>query len=280
MKEAYKRLDIQTKKLASSIFLWNYKTAFQGRGMEFRDFQEYSYGEDAKDIDWLVSAREWKTLFRRYQEERQLDILFVFDITLSLSFGTQKTVLDLMQGLFFLLWYSAISNGDRIGAFFLQTDNSVHIPPAGWQKSMFHIFQNFPLDVSALKQTPVFSFSPLLKQKVQKKLLFILSDRFDFDMREFKLIALQNDVILFHLSDVFADTLEWTGIAYLSSPSQQYGISLDDMSKKTAYKTLRIQKKKLLSQSLSEIGVETVFLNTKSNVFYEIFTFMKKREAR
>ena len=145
MKNLYKKLDIQTRRLASSLFLGNYKTAFQGRGMEFRDFQEYSYGDDAKDIDWLVSAREGKTLIRRYQEERQLEILFVFDMTPSLVFGEGKTVLELMQETFFLLGYSALLSGDKIGAYFLKQKKDTFIPFAGGKQTLYRIFQNFSL---------------------------------------------------------------------------------------------------------------------------------------
>lgn len=87
MKSQYKKIDIKTRRLVSSLFLGNYKAAFQGKGMEFVDFRDYNYGDDAKDIDWLVSAREGKTLVRRYQEERELEILFVCDMSPSLSFS-------------------------------------------------------------------------------------------------------------------------------------------------------------------------------------------------
>jgi len=116
----YRNIDIKMRKLVSSLFVGNYKTAFQGRGMEFVDFREYHTGDDAKDIDWLVSAREGKTLLRRYREEREAEILFVFDITPSLFFtyeGKQKK--ELLEEIVYLLGSSILQNGDKLGAFFL-----------------------------------------------------------------------------------------------------------------------------------------------------------------
>lgn len=120
MKSHYKKIDIKTRRLVSSLFLGNYKAAFQGKGMEFVDFRDYNYGDDAKNIDWLVSAREGKTLVRRYQEERELEILFVCDMTSSMDFVyEERTKKDLLQELIYMLGYAALQNGDSIGAFFL-----------------------------------------------------------------------------------------------------------------------------------------------------------------
>ena len=132
-----RKIEIKTRGLSHNIFAGQYHSAFKGRGMSFSEVREYQYGDDVRDIDWNVTARFHKPYVKVYEEERELTVMLLVDMSESLSFGTIKqTKRDMLTEIAATLAFAAIQNNDKIGAIFFSDRIEKFIPP---QKGRNHI---------------------------------------------------------------------------------------------------------------------------------------------
>lgn len=275
--EHFKKIDIKTRQLVNTLFLWNYKAAFKGRWIEFDDFREYTFSDDARYIDWLVSAREWKTVIRRYREERELEILFVLDNSLSMQFGDNKSKRETLEEVFYILGFSALQNGDKIGACILDGQHSIYIPFKKWKWALFQVFQKLESETPVIAPEK-FSFDFLNKTRIKNTLTFVLTDKLEIDDASLKIARLKNDIIFIHISDYFENTLEWKGIKVLQNGTQQISINLDDREKKEKYRELRQEKMQKFQKKLLKYKIDSIMIDDRKNPYKEILKLMKKRE--
>ena len=114
-----RRIEIKTRALSDNVFAGQYHSAFKGRGMSFAEVREYQPGDDVRDIDWNVSARFDRTYVKVYEEERELTVMLLIDVSGSLEFGSQeRTQRDMITEIAATLAFSAIRNNDKIGVLF------------------------------------------------------------------------------------------------------------------------------------------------------------------
>src|SRR5699024_850379 len=132
-----RRIEIKTKGLSNHIFSGDYNTAFKGRGMSFSEVREYQYGDDIRDIDWNVTARFSHPYIKIFEEERELSVMLLVDVSKSSLFGTnEQRKKDLITEMCAVLAFSAISNNDKVGAIFFSNQIEKYIPP---KKGKSHI---------------------------------------------------------------------------------------------------------------------------------------------
>lgn len=137
-----RRIEIKTRGLSQNIFAGEYHSAFKGRGMMFSEVREYQYGDDIRDIDWNVTARHNKPYIKVYQEERELTVMLLIDMSGSGAFGavgSQKR--DIIAEIAATLAFSAIQNNDKIGAIFFTDRIEKYIPPAKGKKQILLIIR-------------------------------------------------------------------------------------------------------------------------------------------
>lgn len=116
-----RKIEIKARGLSNNIFAGQYHSAFKGRGMAFSEVRDYQYGDDIRDIDWNVSARFHKPYVKVYEEERELTVMLMIDVSGSLDFGTKKTTKkEIVAEIAATLAFSAIQNNDKIGVVFFQ----------------------------------------------------------------------------------------------------------------------------------------------------------------
>ena len=126
-----RRIEIKTRALSDNVFAGQYHSAFKGRGMSFAEVREYQPGDDVRDIDWNVSARFDRTYVKVYEEERELTVMLLIDVSGSLEFGSQeRTQRDMITEIAATLAFSAIRNNDKIGVLFFSDLVEKFIPPA------------------------------------------------------------------------------------------------------------------------------------------------------
>ena len=114
-----RQIEIKTRGLSNNIFAGEYHSAFKGRGMAFSEVREYQYGDDIRDIDWNVTARFNRPFVKVFEEERELTVMLVIDVSGSLSFGTvSQTKREMVAEIAATLAFSAIQNNDKIGVIF------------------------------------------------------------------------------------------------------------------------------------------------------------------
>jgi uncharacterized protein (DUF58 family) len=132
-----RKIEIKTKGLSNNIFAGQYHTAFKGRGMAFSGVREYQYGDDARDMEWNVTARMNKPYVKVYEEERELTVMLLVDVSNSLYFGTSKCLKrDMLTEIAATLAFAAIQNNDKVGLVFFSDRIEKYIPP---QKGKRHI---------------------------------------------------------------------------------------------------------------------------------------------
>ena len=125
-----RQIEIKTRGLSNNIFAGEYHSAFKGRGMAFSEVREYQYGDDIRDIDWNVTARFNRPFVKVFEEERELTVMLVIDVSGSLSFGTvSQTKREMVAEIAATLAFSAIQNNDKIGVIFFSDRIDKFIPP-------------------------------------------------------------------------------------------------------------------------------------------------------
>ena len=125
-----RQIEIKTRGLSNNIFAGEYHSAFKGRGMAFSEVREYQYGDDIRDIDWNVTARFNRPFVKVFEEERELTVMLVIDVSGSLSFGTvSQTKREMVAEIAATLAFSAIQNNDKIGVIFFSDRIEKFIPP-------------------------------------------------------------------------------------------------------------------------------------------------------
>ena len=137
-----RQIEIKTRGLSNNIFAGQYHTAFKGRGMTFSEVREYQYGDDVRDINWNVTARFNRPYVKVFEEERELTVMLLIDVSGSLDFGTQKqTKREMVTEIAATLAFSAIQNNDKIGVIFFTDKVEKFIPPKKGRKHILYIIR-------------------------------------------------------------------------------------------------------------------------------------------
>ena len=137
-----RKIEIKTRGLSQNIFAGQYHSAFKGRGMAFAEVREYQYGDDVRDIDWNVTARFQRPYVKVFEEERELTVMLLIDVSGSLDFGTSRqTKADMVTEIAATLAFSAIQNNDKIGVIFFSDRIEKYIPPQKGRKHILYIIR-------------------------------------------------------------------------------------------------------------------------------------------
>ena len=138
-----RKIEIKTRGLSNNIFAGEYHSAFKGRGMAFSEVREYQYGDDVRDIDWNVTARFNKPYIKVFEEERELTVMLLVDVSGSLDFGTQmQTKREMATEIAATLAFSAIQNNDKIGVIFFSDRIEISSPRRRDANTFSSLFAN------------------------------------------------------------------------------------------------------------------------------------------
>ncbi len=176
-----RKIEIKTRGLSNHIFAGEYHSAFKGRGMAFSEVREYQYGDDVRNIDWNVTARFSHPYIKIFEEERELTVMLLIDLSDSKEFGTQKMLKrELMTELSAVLSFSAIQNNDKIGVIFFSDKIEKYIPPKKGRKHILRIIREL-IDLRPDNRGTDISEALRYLINIQKKrtTAFIISDFID-----------------------------------------------------------------------------------------------------
>ena len=200
-----RQIEIKTRGLSNNIFAGEYHSAFKGRGMAFSEVREDQYGDDIRDIEWNVTARFNKPYVKVFEEERELTVMLLIDVSGSLHFGTQRQMKkDMVTEIAATLAFSAIQNNDKIGVLFFSDRIEKFIPPKKGRKHILYIIREL-LDFHAeSKHTDIGQAVQYLTQALKRRCTaFVLSDFMDQkDFRQPLTIAnRKHDVVAIQVYD-------------------------------------------------------------------------------
>lgn len=181
-----RRIEIKTRGLSANIFAGQYHSAFKGRGMAFSEVREYQYGDDIRDIDWNVTARYNKPFIKVFEEERELTVMLMVDVSGSQDFGSHANMKrDIVTEIAATIAFSAIQNNDKIGVIFFSDKIEKFIPPKKGKKHILYIIReliNFEADST---QTDIGMALKYLTNVIKKRCTtFMISDF--IDMKDYK----------------------------------------------------------------------------------------------
>ncbi|MDR3128646.1 MAG: DUF58 domain-containing protein [Tannerellaceae bacterium] len=176
-----RQIEIKTRGLSKNVFAGQYHTAFKGRGMAFSEVREYQYGDDIRDIDWNVTARYVRPYVKVFEEERELTVMLLVDVSGSRNFGTVNvTKKEVMTEIAATLAFSAIQNNDKIGVIFFSDRIEKFIPPQKGRKHILYIIRELIDFQPEARKTDIGAALRYLTNVIKKRCTaFIISDFVD-----------------------------------------------------------------------------------------------------
>ncbi len=210
-----RQIEIKTRGLSRNIFAGEYHSAFKGRGMTFSEVREYQYGDDIRNIDWNVTARYNHPYVKLFEEERELTVMLMIDVSGSREFGTQsKLKKNLITEIAAVLAFSAIHNNDKIGVIFFSDIIEKFIPPKKGKKHILHIIRELIDFKPEHRNTGISNALRYLTNAIKKRCTtFVISDFIDEDFENALMIAnKKHDVVALKIYDKREQELPSIGI--------------------------------------------------------------------
>ena len=236
-----RRIEIKTRGLSNHVFSGEYHAAFKGRGMSFSEVREYSPGDDVRTIDWNVTARFSTPFVKVFEEERELTVMLLVDISNSSLFGTKLTKRDLITEICAVLAFSAINNNDKVGIIFFSEEVEKYIPPKKGKSHILRIIRELiTIEPSSKSGTNIDSCLKFFNNTSKKRTIsFLLSDFFSKPYESsLKLTARRHDLIGIQVYDPLDKELPDLGIIRVQDSESQQTKWLDTgkESVRAAYK--------------------------------------------
>jgi uncharacterized protein (DUF58 family) len=278
-----RKIEIKTRGLSSNIFAGQYHSAFKGRGMAFSEVREYQYGDDVRDIDWNVTARFNKPYVKVFEEERELTVMLLIDVSGSLDFGTQKQLKrDMVTEIAATLAFSAIQNNDKIGVVFFSDKIEKYIPPKKGRKHILYIIREM-LDFHAeSRRTNVAQAIEFLTGVSKRRCTaFLLSDFFDRQefLQQLTIANRKHDVVAIQVYDKRACELPDVGLMKVVDSETGYEQYVDTGSKKLreSYKRYWLKQQADLKETFTKSNVDSVSIATDEDYVKSLMGLFKQR---
>lgn len=208
-------LEIRSKKLTSDLFTGEYHSAFKGKGMSFKEVREYAAGDDIRFIDWNVSARFGHPFSKVFEEERELTVMLLVDISSSSLFGTvHGTKRDIITEIAAVLSFSAVNNADKIGVIFYSDIIEAYIPPKkGKQHALYIVRELLSLEPKGKGTRLAKALQFFNNMTRQKSIAFVLSDFLDANYEDaLRIAGRKHDVVGIKLYDPMDQRLPDAGM--------------------------------------------------------------------
>ena len=216
-----RRIEIRTRALTQQIFAGQYKSAFKGRGMAFSEVRQYNYGDDVRFIDWNVTARFNSPFVKIFNEEREMTVMLLIDVSGSNLFGTRKQFkTDLITELAAVLSFSAITNNDKVGVIFFSDTVEKFIPPAKGKSHILRIIRELLTYTPSQRQTDLSEALRYFTNAIKKKCTaFVISDYVGGDFEQaLKIAANRHDIVALQISDKGEAAIPNLGLLELMDP--------------------------------------------------------------
>jgi uncharacterized protein (DUF58 family) len=277
-----RKLEIKSKKLTANLFTGEYHSAFKGRGMLFKEVREYYPGDDIRFIDWNTSARFGHPFSKVFEEERELNVMFLVDMSASSLFGTvQQHKKDLITQMVSVLTFSAINNNDKAGVIFFSDKIEKYIPPKKGKQHALYIVRELLSATAEGKGTDLSKalrfFSNTMRQK---SICFILSDFLDNDFNDaLRVAGNKHDVIGIKVYDKHEVELPSVGLMQIRDmeTGKSRWIDSSDEYTRYSYRQLFEQHEQQLKDWFLKAGSDLVYMKTDEDYVKVLQQFFIRR---
>ena len=277
-----RRVEIKSKHVSRQLFSGEYHSAFKGKGMSFSEVRPYQYGDDVRFIEWNVTARLKEPYVKIFEEERELTIILMIDMSRSDIFGTVKmTKKELVTELAAVLAVSANVNNDKVGAVFFTDKMERFIPPRKGRSHVLRIIREL-IDYSPVGNgTNIAGALDFITKAVKRKsIVFLISDFIDLGYdKQLGMASRKHDLIGVHVYDRAEEELPDAGLVLVKNPETLEANWIDTSSNKTrtAHKAAFISRKRYFEQSFQKAGADTMNIRTDQAYLPVLHELFKKR---
>ncbi|MBO4995525.1 MAG: DUF58 domain-containing protein [Muribaculaceae bacterium] len=281
-----RKIEIKTRGLSQNIFAGEYHTAFKGRGMTFAEVREYQYGDDVRDIDWNVTARHNHPYVKVYEEERELTVMLLVDVSNSRNFGAVGEMKrEMIAEVAATIAFSAIQNNDKIGVIFFSDKIEKFIPPKKGRKHILFIIrelldfkpENSGTDISLVLKY----FTDALKKRCTTFLISDFIDQHDYQT-SLSVAGNKHDVIGIQIYDKRDSQLPNVGlikIQDLESGREQWVNTSSGKVRKT-YNRWWYERQQYMTDTLQKCRVDSISIATDEDYVKSLMELFKKRGVR
>jgi uncharacterized protein (DUF58 family) len=278
-------IDLKTKNKITSLFAGNYCSNFKGQGIEFADIRPYDTNDNIRDIDWKTSSKQGELFVKTYHESRDNNIFFLINISTSFLFrSTPKLKYETLLETFAILAFSAIKNGNRVGALIYGNGKTKIFPNKKHRKNILNII-TYCLEQYTIKNQPSTSISKAeifhLTQKSLKhsSTIFWLTDDLELDKnssKKIKLLKHKHDFIPLIINDPLENNWQQTGhfILQNSQTTKIQNLFINKEIVKIFHK-IRLQKQQNFTNFFQKNQMNFLFITTTDNLFFKLFQFFK-----
>lgn len=281
-----RRIEIKTRGLSNNIFSGEYHSAFKGRGMTFSEVREYQYGDDIRDIDWNVTARHNRPYVKVYEEERELTVMLLVDVSGSRLFGAVgEEKREMIAEIAATIAFSAINNNDKVGVIFFSDKIEKFIPPKKGRKHILAIIsqlldfrpQSKGTDISAVLSY----FSEALKKRATTMLISDFIDDHDYS-KAMTIAAGKHDLIAIQVYDKRDTQMPDVGLLRIEDLETDKSRWIDTSSKKTrnAYGKWWYLRQQNMVEVLRKNGVDHASVSTDEDYVKALIGLFKRRGVR
>lgn len=259
-----RRIEIKTRGLSNNIFAGEYHTAFKGKGMTFSEVREYQYGDDIRNIDWNVTARYRNPYVKIFEEERELTVMLLIDVSASRQFGTTDSFKqDIITEIAATLSFSAIQNNDKIGVIFFSDRIEKYIPPQKGRKHILYIIRELIDFKPESPKTDISQAIRFMTNVVKKRCTaFVLSDFIDNNISQESLTIAnrKHDMVFIKLYDKRDAELPPVGLMKIKDAETGECIWIDTNSQKVCmmYKNNWENRELEIKQMMKKAGIDGV----------------------
>ncbi len=280
-----RKIEIKTRRLSDHIFSGEYHSSFKGRGMTFSEVRQYQYGDDVRAIDWNVTARYNEPYIKVFEEERELTMMLLVDISGSELFGTtQQFKRDTITEIAATLAFSAIQNNDKVGLLLFSDEIELFIPPKKGKSHVLRIIRELIEFKAQSSKTDIENalkyFSNVMKKKA---IVFVLSDFMDTNYDQtMKIVGNKHDVTGIRVFDRHDEELPNLGMLPVKDAESDKVFLVNTMSKKirTQYKANYLQSVDYYEKSFSRSGAGTISTRVDESYVKKLLGYFKSKGAR
>ena len=282
-----RKIEIKTRGLSRNIFAGEYHSAFKGRGMAFSEVREYQFGDDIRNIDWNVTARYSHPYVKVFEEERELTVMLLIDVSGSREFGSfEKLKKNVITELSAVLSFSAIQNNDKIGVIFFSDKIEKFIPPKKGKSHILRIIRELIDFHPESNGTDITEAVRYMTNAIKKRCTaFIISDFMD-DNKDLEMaLSIANnkhDMVALNIYDERETELPSIGMIKLKDAEKGNYVWVDSSSRKTRklYADWWIKHIGRLDVMFKKSGVDYVSINTNEDYVKSLMTLFKKRALK
>lgn len=278
-----RHIEIKAKGLSRNIFAGEYHSAFKGRGMAFSEVREYQFGDDLRDIDWNVTARYNRPFVKIFEEERELTVMLLIDVSQSLGFGSaEKVKRDVVAEIAATLAFSAIQNNDKIGVIFFSEQIEKFIPPKKGRKHILYIIREILGFEPEKNGTDIGLALQYMTNAIKKRCTaFLISDFIDIKnyKQPLKIANNKHDIAAIQVYDKLSTQLPSLGLLKVRDPESGGDMWIDSSSKRVRnnYAKWWRDRQNEMDTTFKQSSVDNVSVSTNDDYVKALLSLFQRR---